>query len=78
MVKSTVRGGARLRELVSKANRARSSKYVCPKCQKKRVKRISNSVWECRGCGVRIAGAAYSLSTEAGSQAKKLLAEKPR
>ncbi|MEM2963051.1 MAG: hypothetical protein QXN01_00970 [Candidatus Anstonellales archaeon] len=75
MVKQAVRGGASLRELAAKANISKRFKYICPKCGKKRVKRVCFSIWKCRACATMIAGAAYSLSSEAGSHIKKLLEE---
>ncbi|OIO21631.1 hypothetical protein AUJ17_01625 [Candidatus Micrarchaeota archaeon CG1_02_47_40] len=78
MVKRDVRSGARLRDLADKADASRRSRYVCPKCKKKSVKRISNSVWECKSCSAIIAGGSYSLSSGAGEQVRKLIEEKRR
>lgn len=71
----TPKYGARIRNLYDAALRAKQSRYVCPKCGKKKVKRTGNALWKCRSCGARIAGGAYSLSTETGGVARRIIEE---
>ena len=41
-------------------SRPKIIKYnVCPKCQTKKVKRVSKGVWKCRKCGFKFAGGTY-------------------
>lgn len=71
----TPRYGAKLRTLCDAAQKAKTEKYVCPKCGKKNVKRKGNSLWECRSCGARIAGGAYTLTTPVGEVAGRIIKE---
>lgn len=67
--------GARIRRLHDSAINAKNSWYECPKCHKKKVKRKGNSLWKCRSCGATFAGGAYSLNTEIGDVAIRLINE---
>ncbi|MBI5046320.1 50S ribosomal protein L37ae [Candidatus Micrarchaeota archaeon] len=71
----TARYGASIRKLYDKAIKSKRQRYECPKCHKIKVKRISNSKWECYSCGTVLAGGAYALNTEAGEIATRLVAE---
>ncbi len=46
----------RLAEIESKLRR----KYKCPVCGKKSLKRKVHGIWECKSCGAKIAGDAFS------------------
>ncbi len=65
-MKQSSRYGAKLRKLANKAEVSAKSKYECPKCKKKKVVRKGYSLWQCRSCGAKIAGGAFSLTTESG------------
>ncbi len=66
MADRDVRYGAEIRKKADATDRSRREKYPCPRCGKSSVKRISNAIWECRGCGAQFAGGTYSLSTPTG------------
>ncbi len=36
------------------------AKYRCPRCQVGVLRRVSVGVWECRKCGYKFAGGAFS------------------
>ncbi|MEW5997008.1 MAG: 50S ribosomal protein L37ae [Candidatus Micrarchaeota archaeon] len=71
----TPKFGRKIRKLYEKAEESRKKRYECPRCGKRSVKRVSYALWECRSCGARIAGAAYSLSSEGGETARRVLSE---
>lgn len=71
----TARYGRKIRKLWEQADDRRRKRYECPKCGKRSVKRASYALWECRSCGAKIAGAAYSLTSEAGETARRVLSE---
>lgn len=73
MVNFEVRGGAGMRKRTAAIGKQKSSKYACPRCGKKAVKRAGNSLWQCRSCGAEFAGGAYSLSTAVGDAARRLM-----
>ena len=68
----TPRYGARIRNLVDAALKAKNSKYECPRCGKFQVVRKAFSKWNCKSCETRFAGGAYSFSTDTGNIAKRL------
>jgi len=48
-------------------------RHTCPRCGMKAVKRVSVGVWECRKCGFKFSGGAYTPSTKVGeAMAKKV------
>ncbi|MGB9577023.1 MAG: 50S ribosomal protein L37ae [Candidatus Micrarchaeia archaeon] len=67
------RYGVRIRKAEAEVLKQSRVKYECPKCGKKAVKRKANSLWECRACGAVVAGGAYSLSTQVGVAANKVV-----
>lgn len=73
MVKAGVRYGAELRKRAAAVDAQRTARYPCPTCGKTSVKRRGNSLWECRSCGSRFAGGAYSLTTATGEAARRSL-----
>ncbi len=72
---NTPRYGARIRKLYDAAGKAKKSRYACPKCGKESVKRVSNALWQCRSCGAKIAGGAYTLTTGVGEVANRIIKE---
>ncbi len=71
----TPKFGARLRKKYNAAERAKRSKYICSKCGKKNVKRISNAIWQCKSCNAKIAGGAYMLTTGIGEVVNRIINE---
>jgi len=71
----TPKFGASIRKLVDAADRARKARYECPKCGKKKVCRKGYAIWRCRSCDALFAGGAYSLHTETGEIALRLVRE---
>lgn len=75
MADRNVRYGAEIRKLADAADKSRRSKYACPKCGKKAVKRASNAIWQCSSCGAQMAGGAYALATPTGEVATRQAGE---
>jgi len=71
----TQKFGARLRKLADAADKARKTRYECPKCGKFKVCRKCNAIWRCRSCDAVFAGGAYSLRTETGVIMLRLVKE---
>lgn len=57
------RYGLSVKKQIRSIDQMRSSKYTCPRCYKKNVKRVSSGIWECRSCSYKFAGGAYSPRT---------------
>ena len=74
----TSKYGATIRKLASKAIESSRTWYECPKCHKRKVVRKGNSLWRCRSCKTMFAGGAYSLTTEVGEVAARLISEYSR
>ncbi|MFH1448618.1 MAG: 50S ribosomal protein L37ae [Candidatus Micrarchaeota archaeon] len=73
MVKKAVRSGAEMRKRVKKIEKLKSSFHECPTCGKKKVKRVSNSIWKCKSCKSVYAGGTYSLKTSVGSMGRRIV-----
>ena len=73
MAKYSIRYGASLRKRSAEIKREKSALYRCGLCGKTAVKRISTSIWRCRHCGTTYAGGAYSMTTQAGENAKRTI-----
>jgi large subunit ribosomal protein L37Ae len=56
-----VRYGNTLRKKVSLIEEKSRGKHKCMNCNKEnKVKRLAYGIWECRSCGVKFAGRAYT------------------
>lgn len=73
MTRKTVRGGAELRKRVKSVESSKNKRYVCPRTGKK-VKRVSNSVWQ-NSQGLIFAGGAYSFTTSSGEIFNRMISE---
>jgi large subunit ribosomal protein L37Ae len=67
------RYGVRARTKVRNVEIHQKAKHICPSCGHKKVKRVCTSIWQCRKCGVKFAGGAYTPKTEAGQNIEKML-----
>lgn len=56
--------GRKVRVIINKIEKQQRSKYICPNCKSKTVKRISSGIWECKKCGTRFTGGAYRPTTQ--------------
>ncbi|MFH1821401.1 MAG: 50S ribosomal protein L37ae [Methanobacteriota archaeon] len=56
------RYGTKIRKLVVEVERKLRQDHKCPRCGAPKVKRTGASIWECRRCGAKFAGAAYTPS----------------
>jgi len=75
MVSSGVRGGRSVKLRLQKIQKKKRQKYICPRCEKKSVKRKETGVWVCRSCGVVFAGGAYSPTTPTGTVAARIVSD---
>lgn len=61
---STARFGARygvsVKNRILEIERLKKSRYPCPRCSKRSVRRISTGIWQCSSCHYTFAGAAFT------------------
>jgi len=72
------RYGSSHRKVIRKIEIAQHSKYECAFCGKQVVKRQAAGIWNCKKCGVTMAGGAWTLSTSSGAQVRAALARVKR
>lgn len=53
------RYGVKIRKNIIIQDKLRNTKWKCPDCLKKTLKRESAGIWSCKNCGVKLAGKAY-------------------
>ena len=63
---NTPRYGLKIRKNYKKIYRMKKALYVCPRCERKKLKREGFALFVCKACGAVVAGGAYSPTTEAG------------
>ena len=66
MVKSSTkrfgsRYGTKLRKKVAKIEELQKKTYKCPYCNYEKVKRLFIGVWNCKKCGAKFSGKAYTI-----------------
>lgn len=52
---------AKVRKKIEEIRNLTRKKYLCPKCDMQYVKRVQVGIWQCKKCGYKFAGPAYSL-----------------
>jgi len=65
------RYGASLRKRTVKILTELRRPHKCPSCSTEAVKRVSVGVWNCKKCGVKFSGGAYTPITKLGVIAKR-------
>ena len=55
-----VRYGRTLKERFGKIEKEQRKWHKCPYCNQLKVRRLSLGIWQCRKCGVKFTGKAYS------------------
>ena len=53
------RYGKSTKDKFREVQRASKARHVCPECLKPGLNRKASGIWECRKCGLRMAGKAY-------------------
>ncbi|HLC55832.1 MAG TPA: 50S ribosomal protein L37ae [Candidatus Nanoarchaeia archaeon] len=56
-----VRYGRSIRHKVAEIEKKLRSKQLCPYCHNYKVKRLAAGIWQCKKCGVKFTGKAYSI-----------------
>jgi large subunit ribosomal protein L37Ae len=64
------RYGAKLRKQAKAIEILQRTKYVCPFCGKKSIRRQAVGIWRCRACRRCMAGGAWEFATSAALTAK--------
>jgi large subunit ribosomal protein L37Ae len=64
------RYGAKLRKQAKAIEILQRTKYTCPFCGKKSIKRSAVGIWRCKACRRCIAGGAWEFATSAALTAK--------
>ncbi|MEM4187701.1 MAG: 50S ribosomal protein L37ae [Candidatus Hadarchaeum sp.] len=54
------RYGTKVRKLVVEVEKKLKQEYKCPSCGALKVRREGSSIWQCRRCGAKFAGGAYT------------------
>ncbi|UCD73120.1 MAG: 50S ribosomal protein L37ae [Candidatus Bathyarchaeota archaeon] len=65
------RYGVRTRRRLSQVESQSRAVYECPRCGRRRVKRISIGIWGCSKCGYTFAGGAHVPLTKLGEIVKR-------
>jgi len=69
-VKSTGRFGARygagIRKRVLAVELRKKKKYLCPYCNKRALRWRAVGLWECKSCGIQLAGGAWDPISDTG------------
>lgn len=52
-----------------------SQQYECPHCKAEQLQRVAAGIWECKKCGTRRSGGAYTPRTDAETVLKRALSD---
>lgn len=72
------RYGRKVKIKLAKIEKIQRGKHKCPYCHAEKVKRLSAGIWNCRKCGAKFTGKAYSIKKiivaeeEPGEKRKKI------
>lgn len=58
------RYGRKLREKVAFIEKEKQKSTKCPYCNYDKVKRLAVGIWNCKKCGAKFTGKAYTISKE--------------
>lgn len=67
------RYGLKIRKKIMNIEKSTRIRHKCPSCLKKGLKRKAAGIWECRKCGMKMAGGAYSPKTSASKLMKQAI-----
>ncbi len=67
------RYGKKIKDTYKSVMKKQKALYHCPKCGKKKVKRVGYALWECQACGYKFAGGAYEPFTNVGKVALRVV-----
>jgi large subunit ribosomal protein L37Ae len=72
------RYGRRTKEKFAKIEAVQKSKHKCPYCHAMKVKRVGVGIWNCRKCGAKFTGKAYSIKKIVIKEEKEEKLEEPK
>jgi len=58
------RYGRRVKHRLAEIESVLKGKHNCPYCKAPKVKRVAAGIWECKKCGAKFTGKAYSVRKE--------------
>jgi len=65
------RYGRTSRSIVGKIEHSQRKLHTCPYCRQVKAKRVSAGIWQCKNCGAKFTGKAYTLSEKKTAIVKK-------
>ncbi len=67
------RYGVKIRKAVAAIEKRQRSRFICPACGSRSVKRVGTGIFQCRKCGKIFAGGAYVFETITGEEVRKVV-----
>jgi large subunit ribosomal protein L37Ae len=65
------RYGSKVKQKFGKIEALQKGKHKCPYCNAPKVKRISAGIWECKKCGAKFTGKAYTIKKSIKKEEKE-------